>query len=83
MRCTWCLNTLAKGNNCKITGSFCIGVKCKPHYLLEWLCIMHFLICTLTKYYSGDQIKKNKMHGACMGDTRGAYTVLAGKPEEK
>ena len=65
MRCTWCSNALAKGNNCKITSPFCIYVKSKPHYLPEWLCTMHFLICTLTKYYSSDQIKKNKMRGTC------------------
>jgi hypothetical protein len=38
----------------------------------------------LTKYYSGDQIEKNEMVGenvARMGERRGAYRVLVGKPE--
>jgi hypothetical protein len=37
----------------------------------------------LTKYYSGDQIKKNEMGGACStcGERRGAYRVLVGRPE--
>jgi hypothetical protein len=34
-----------------------------------------------TKYYSGDQIKKNEMGRACgMCDRRAAYRVLAGRP---
>ena len=39
----------------------------------------------LTKYYSGDQIKKNEMGGACStyGGRRGAYRVLVGKPNGK
>jgi hypothetical protein len=32
----------------KLQVLFCVGVKRKPQYLPE--CIMHFLICTLTKY---------------------------------
>jgi hypothetical protein len=33
----------------------------------------------------GDQIEKNEMGGACstMGETRGVYTVLVGKPMGK
>jgi len=41
-----------------------------------------------TKYYSGDQINKNEMIGACstywgQGDRRRTYRVLVGKPEGK
>jgi len=38
-----------------------------------------------TKYYSGDQIMKNEMGGACStyGERRGAHSVLVGKPEGK
>ena len=41
------------------------------------------MIVLLTQYFSVDQIKKNKMagHVACMGDKRGVYRVLVGKPE--
>ena len=37
----------------------------------------------LTKYHSGDQIKKTRRagHVACMGDRRGAYRVLVRRPE--
>jgi hypothetical protein len=37
----------------------------------------------LTKYFSGDQIKKNEWAGlvANMRDKRGEYRVLAGRPE--
>ena len=37
----------------------------------------------LTKYHSGDQIKKMRRagHVACMGDRRGAYRVLVRRPE--
>jgi hypothetical protein len=36
-----------------------------------------------TKYYSGKQIEKNEMGGACSmyGEKRGAYRVLMRKPE--
>jgi len=39
----------------------------------------------LSKYYSGDQIKKNEMGWACStyGERRDAYRVFVGKPEEK
>jgi hypothetical protein len=39
----------------------------------------------LTKYYSGDQIKKTGMGRACStnGERIGAYGVLVGKPEER
>jgi hypothetical protein len=42
---------------------------------------LRFLL--LTKYYSGDQIKKTELGGACgtYGESRGAYRVLVGKPE--
>ena len=35
------------------------------------------------KYFSGDQIKKNEMGGACtrMGERKGAIRVLVWKPE--
>jgi hypothetical protein len=39
----------------------------------------------LTKYYSGDQIKKAEMgrsYSTCR-ESRGAYRVLVGKPEER
>jgi hypothetical protein len=36
-----------------------------------------FIICTVTKYHSGEQIKKNEMGGTCStyGDRRCAYRV--------
>jgi hypothetical protein len=42
------------------------------------------MICTLTNY-SGDQVEKNGMGGACSmyGERRGACRVLVGKPEGK
>jgi len=38
-----------------------------------------------TQYSSGDKIEKNEMGGACstMGERRGVYRVLVGKPEGK
>jgi hypothetical protein len=40
------------------------------------------MICTLTQYFSGDQIEKNGLGGACStyGERRGVYRVLVGKP---
>jgi hypothetical protein len=37
----------------------------------------------ITKYYSGDQIEKNEMGGACstMGERSGAYRILVGTPD--
>jgi hypothetical protein len=37
----------------------------------------------ITKYYSGDQIKKNEVggHVARIGEGRGAYRILVGRPE--
>jgi hypothetical protein len=37
----------------------------------------------ITKYYSGNQIEKNKMGGACStyGGKRGAYRILVVRPE--
>jgi hypothetical protein len=37
----------------------------------------------LTKFYSGDQIKKKRLeeHVAFMGERRKAYRVLVGEPE--
>jgi hypothetical protein len=44
-----------------------------------------FMICSLllTKYYSGDEIKKNEMGGAlaCTGNRSGTYSILIEKPE--
>ena len=39
----------------------------------------------LNKYSSGDKTEKIEMAGnaACMGDRRGVYRVLVGKPEGK
>jgi hypothetical protein len=43
------------------------------------------MICTLNKYYSGDQIENNDMGGACgtHGGRRGAYRALMGRPDGK
>jgi hypothetical protein len=37
----------------------------------------------IMKYYSGNQIEKNEMGGACStyGDKRGAYRILVRRPE--
>jgi hypothetical protein len=37
----------------------------------------------ITKYYSGNQIEKNKMggHVARMWEKKGAYRILVGRPE--
>ena len=39
----------------------------------------------LTQFYSGDQIERNEMSGACSryGMRRGAYRILVDKPEGK
>jgi hypothetical protein len=39
----------------------------------------------LTQYFSGDQIEKNEMEGACStyGDRKWVYRDLVGKPEGK
>jgi hypothetical protein len=38
----------------------------------------------ITKYHSGDQVKKTDMGRTCgtFGERRGAYRILVGKPEE-
>jgi len=43
------------------------------------------MICTVHRRFSGDQIEKNEMDGACgvYGERRGKYRVLVGKPEGK
>ena len=45
------------------------------------------MVCTAHQNCFGDQTEKNEMGGACsitsMGDKRGAYRVLVGKPEGK
>jgi hypothetical protein len=39
----------------------------------------------LTKYYTGDHIKKNERDGTCStyGGRKGAYRILVGRPEGK
>jgi hypothetical protein len=39
----------------------------------------------MTKYYSGDQIEKNEMGGACStyGEKSGACRILVGRPERR
>jgi hypothetical protein len=41
------------------------------------------MICIPQHYFSGDEIKKNKMDRGCItyGERRGAYWVLVEKPE--
>jgi hypothetical protein len=48
-------------------------------------CIMKsFIICMLHKYYSGDQIKEDKIGGRCSTHGRDEkYNILVGKPEGK
>jgi hypothetical protein len=43
------------------------------------------MICTAHPIFSGDQIEKNETgpHVACLGERRGVYKVLVGKPEGK
>ena len=45
------------------------------------------MVCTAHQNCLGDQTEKNEMGGACsiasMGDRRGAYRVLVGKPRER
>jgi hypothetical protein len=43
------------------------------------------MILLLTKHYSGEQLEKNEMGGACsiIVKTRGAYRVSIGRPERK
>ena len=47
--------------------------------------IRSLMICTAHQYFSGDQIEKNKMGGACSayGEKTGVCRVLVGKPEGK
>ena len=42
------------------------------------------MFCTPTKYVSRDQLRRMRwaVHGARTGETRGAYRVWVGKPEE-
>ena len=46
----------------------------------EALCSM-----LVTKYHSGDQIKKTQIGRTCnsMGERRGTYRILVGKPKER
>jgi hypothetical protein len=43
------------------------------------------MICTAHPILLGDKIEKNEMGGACsaVGERRGVYRVLMGKPEEE
>jgi hypothetical protein len=41
------------------------------------------MICTPPHNFSGDQLEKNKMGGACSAERRGVYRILVGKPEVK
>jgi len=41
----------------------------------------NLMACTLYHLLLDDQIKKNEMGRACMGDRRGVYRVLMRKPE--
>jgi hypothetical protein len=44
-----------------------------------------FVICIPHPIFAGDKIEKNEMGGACsaVGEERGVYRVLVGKPEGK
>jgi hypothetical protein len=44
-----------------------------------------YLTVLLTKYFSGDKMKKNEMGGACVsyGERRGALKDLVGRPDGK
>jgi len=46
---------------------------------------MRLMICTAHPISFGDQIEKGEGvgHVACMGDSRGVYRILVGKPEGK
>jgi len=43
------------------------------------------MICFLTHYFSGDKIEKKEIggHVTGMGERRGVYRILVGKPEGK
>jgi hypothetical protein len=60
---------------------------CKQFRLMLASKELYWVRCSvlLTKYYSGDQIKKNEIGGArrTYGGRRGKYRVLVGKPEGK
>jgi hypothetical protein len=45
--------------------------------------IFRIIIIAMAKYSPGEQIEKNEMGGALprMGDRRGTYRVLVGRPE--
>jgi hypothetical protein len=47
------------------------------------LYILSVVPLLVTRYYSGNQIEKNEMDGACStyGEKRGAYRILVGRPE--
>jgi len=80
MRCTWCLNTLAKGNNCKITGS--VLYRCEMQTSLLTTMAVYFALSYLYPHKISRRIRWVG-HVACMGDKGGAYRVLVGKPEGK
>jgi hypothetical protein len=52
---------------------------------MEHCIVRSLMICTFTQYFSGDQIEKNEIGGACSayGGEESVYMVLVGEPERK
>jgi hypothetical protein len=50
-----------------------------------WHLPVFYTVLNLAKYYSGNQIEKNEMGGACStyGEKRDAYRILVGRPERR
>jgi hypothetical protein len=80
MRCAWCLNTLAKGNSCKITGS--VLCRCETQTSLLTRMAVYFALSYLYPHKISRRIRWVG-HAACVGDKGGVYRVLVGKPEGK